>query len=103
MKADLLEIRRQWYGCHLVRTAFVPQRVWRGVQKSGAIERARKKINKEMKSFCAANGITFLEHVDLRFKAREFFRGGGVHLSFMGMELYLLQVKEVLKAMFREK
>ncbi|KAJ1172225.1 hypothetical protein NDU88_004073 [Pleurodeles waltl] len=65
-----------------------------GIQ-TGAIEKAQRKLNKEMKAFCGLHRITFLENVDLRYEDREFFRGNRVHLSFTGMELYLLQVKEV--------
>ncbi|XP_069098457.1 uncharacterized protein [Pleurodeles waltl] len=102
MKGDLQVLLEQWRGCHVVFTAFVPHRVWRGARKPGAIERARRKLNKEMKGFCVGRGVTFLEHLDLKFEDAEFFRDDGVHLSFIGMELYLLQVKEQLKQLFKE-
>ncbi|KAJ1125448.1 hypothetical protein NDU88_003880 [Pleurodeles waltl] len=102
MKRDLEEIRSRWRGCHVVLTAFVPRWVWRGAKKPSAIERAKRKLNKEMRCYCVDRGFTFMEHKDLRFEDVEFFRGDGVHLSFMGMDLHLLHMKETLKAMLQE-
>ncbi|KAJ1182005.1 hypothetical protein NDU88_007203 [Pleurodeles waltl] len=102
MKQDLSVLHQQWQGCHVVWTAFIPRRVWRGVRKPGAVEKARRKINKEMRTYCSEQGFTYLEHTDIRFEYAEFFRGDGVHLSFVGMELYLLQLKEVVKRLFNK-
>ncbi|KAJ1124194.1 hypothetical protein NDU88_002655 [Pleurodeles waltl] len=103
MKRDLTVVRQQWHGCHVIWTAFVPRQVWRGARKPGAIEKARRKIYKEMQTFCSEQGFAYMEHSDIRFEDKEFFRGDGVHLSFVGMELYLLQLKEFLRMTFRER
>ncbi|KAJ1168707.1 hypothetical protein NDU88_000621 [Pleurodeles waltl] len=88
MKKDLEEIQGRWRGCHVLFTGFVPHRVWWGAKKPSAIEKARRKLNKEIRSFCTSRSITFMEHKGLPFENVEFFWGDGVHLPFMGMELF---------------
>ncbi|XP_078522780.1 uncharacterized protein LOC144791868 [Lissotriton helveticus] len=98
MKRDLREIKKQWAGCHIIWSEFIPRRVWRGAERPGAIDRARRKINREIREFCAREGVGRMEHPELRYGAIYFFREDGVHLSRYGMELYIIQMKEALDA-----
>lgn len=99
MKRDLQEIRQQWSGCAIVWTEFVPRRVWRDALKPQAVDKARRKINVEMVRFCRQLGIARIRHGDIKYNTPEFFRGDGVHLSRLGMDLYLLELREVLARM----
>ncbi|XP_078501085.1 E3 ubiquitin-protein ligase RNF31 isoform X3 [Lissotriton helveticus] len=96
MKKDLLEIKRQWAGCFVMWTVFIPRQNWKGAHRQRAIDRARRKINAEMVRFCRNEGIGRIEHRDLRYENKEFFRGDGEHLSRYGTDLYLLELREVL-------
>lgn len=99
MKRDLVLIKRQWAGCHILWTEFVPRRVWRGAVRPSAVDRARRKLNTEMVRFCRQMGFQRVSHRDIRYEAHEFFRSDGVHLSRIGMDLYLLEVREALARM----
>ncbi|XP_078540719.1 uncharacterized protein LOC144826212 [Lissotriton helveticus] len=96
MRQDLQEIGRRWAGCHVIWSEFIPRRVWRGAERPGAIDRARRKINREMRVFCAKEGVGRMEHPELCYGANYFFLEDGVHLSRYGMELYIVQLKEAI-------
>ncbi|XP_078539685.1 uncharacterized protein LOC144824466 [Lissotriton helveticus] len=96
MKKDLSLIRQQWAGCHVLWTELVPRRTWRGAIKPRAVDKARRKLNLEVSRFCRDLGFGRVSHKDIRYDNVEFFRGDGVHLSRIGMDLYLLELREVL-------
>ncbi|XP_078530633.1 uncharacterized protein LOC144817736 isoform X4 [Lissotriton helveticus] len=96
MKKDLVRLKEQWAACHVLWTELVPRRVWTGALNPKAIDRARRKVNLEISRFCRHLGFGRVMHKELRFEAVEFFRDDGVHLSRIGMDLYLLEIREVL-------
>ncbi|KAJ1098920.1 hypothetical protein NDU88_004027 [Pleurodeles waltl] len=57
MKLDLGRIKERWAGTHIVWTSLVPRRAWSGANSFGGIEKQRKKINREMMSFCKLQGF----------------------------------------------
>ena len=65
------------------------RRVSQGTQKSAAINRARKEINREMSSFCRAKGVRVISHKDIVFESPSLFCHDRVHLSELGNNLYL--------------
>ncbi|XP_078541863.1 uncharacterized protein LOC144827417 [Lissotriton helveticus] len=96
MKRDLGLIKERWAGCHVFWTELIPRRIWRGAVNPRAVDRARKKVNSEVSRCCRSLGFSRISHRDIKFESVEFFRDDGVHLSRVGMELYLLEIREVL-------
>ncbi|XP_078520530.1 uncharacterized protein LOC144785572 [Lissotriton helveticus] len=96
MKRDLGLIKERWAGCHVFWTELIPRRIWRGAVNPRAVDRARKKVNSEVSRCCRGLGFSRISHRDIKFESVEFFRDDGVHLSRVGMELYLLEIREVL-------
>ncbi|XP_069061642.1 uncharacterized protein [Pleurodeles waltl] len=96
MKQDLLEIKRQWIGCSVIWTELIPRRTWEGANKPAAIDRARRKVNREMSVFCRHEDFGRIWHSEIKYNDAKCFRGDGVHLSKFGMNLYMLELREVL-------
>ncbi|KAJ1119884.1 hypothetical protein NDU88_008068 [Pleurodeles waltl] len=103
MKSDLGRIKERWSGTHIVWTSLVPRRVWRGAHSFRGIEEQRRKINREMRNFCKAQGISVLTHENIVVSDVELFRHDGVHLSFLGNEHYLLELRLCIAELLGER
>ncbi|KAJ1090382.1 hypothetical protein NDU88_003515 [Pleurodeles waltl] len=103
MKIDLVRIKERWAGRHIVWTGMVPRRVWRGAYSFSGIEKQRRKVNREMRKCCQEKGFSFLLHENLVASAVELFRQDGVHLTFMGNKLYLLDLRIMIADLLGEK
>ncbi|KAJ1118528.1 hypothetical protein NDU88_006719 [Pleurodeles waltl] len=103
MKLDLCRIKERWSGTHMVWTSLVPRRVWRGAHSFRGIEKQRRKINREMRSFCKAQGILVLTHDNIVVSDVELFRQDGGHLSFWGNEHYLLELRLLIAELMGER
>ncbi|XP_078512220.1 uncharacterized protein LOC144771827 [Lissotriton helveticus] len=96
IKKDLGLIKELWAGCHVYWTELIPRRIWRGAVNPKAVDRARMKVNSEVSRCCRGLGFSRISHREIKFETVEFFRDDGVHLSRVGMDLYLLELREVL-------
>ncbi|KAJ1178852.1 hypothetical protein NDU88_004094 [Pleurodeles waltl] len=103
MKMDLCRIKEKWAGTHIVWTGLVPRRVWRGAKSFKGIEKQRRKINREMKNFCISQGFSFLYHENIGVSDVDLFRQDGVHLSFLGNEHYLLELRLLIAELLGER
>lgn len=101
MKGDLGWILRCWPRAHIVWSALLPRRVWRGARKPGAIDKARKEVNREVAEFCAGRGISRLCHDLIVFEVPALFRADGVHLSFLGNEIFLSDLYDAVHGSLR--
>ncbi|XP_069098624.1 uncharacterized protein [Pleurodeles waltl] len=100
MQRDLELLKQKLCGTCLVWTEFVPRRAWRGALNHGAIERARKKLNRAMRVFCWAQGIKVLRHGDIKEQEKALFRDDGVHLSQIGNAYYLTELRLMLESVW---
>ncbi|XP_069058671.1 uncharacterized protein [Pleurodeles waltl] len=98
MQRDLELLKHKLCGTCLIWTEFVPRRAWRGAINHGAIERARKKLNRAMRVFCWAQGIKVLRHGDIKEQEKELFRDDGVHLSQLGNVYYITELRLMLES-----
>ncbi|XP_069486285.1 uncharacterized protein [Ambystoma mexicanum] len=96
MKRDLGWVRDIWPQAVVVWTKLLPRRVWRGARNEGAIERARKGINREMEKFCASVKVRVMDHKEITYEGFLVFRGDGVHLSIYGNSYYLADLSSWL-------
>ena len=67
--------------------------MWRGATKPAAIDRARRKVNAEMRSYCRENGFGRVAHTGITYKEVSFFRRWG---SPVGMAMYLMELREAV-------
>ncbi|KAJ1175221.1 hypothetical protein NDU88_000512 [Pleurodeles waltl] len=103
MKSELGRIKERWSGTHIVWTSLVPRRVWRGAHSFTGIEKQRRKINREIRNFCKAQGISVITHENIVVSDVELFRQDGVHLSFLGNEHCLLELRLLIAELLGER
>ncbi|XP_078504002.1 uncharacterized protein LOC144762645 [Lissotriton helveticus] len=102
MQRDLEAMKHNLAGACILWTEFIPRRIWRGALKPAAIERARRKLNRAMRLFCADHGLKVLAHGGLRLEEPLLFRDDGVHLSHMGNAYYLMKLRDLISFLWNE-
>ena len=96
MKEDLRDIGRFWSGTYIMWCVWMPRRAWRGARRPAAIDKARKKMNREMKKFCQEKRMGLIENPEIAYVDKGFFRQDGVHLSRLGLECYIFRIREAV-------
>jgi hypothetical protein len=66
-----------------------PQRSWRYSSNCIAMENARKRVNRAIRTFFQYNSANVVTHPDLEDCHTSLFKDG-VHLSFLGNDIYQL-------------
>lgn len=56
MTPDSEGIRSSWAGSHILWTELVPCHRWRGADMPAAIDKARRKLNRQLRRFCRERG-----------------------------------------------
>lgn len=96
MQLDLTVLRINWPTTRVFWTEFVYRQSWRQARSHGAVEKARRKLNKAMKVFCKVMKIGVLRHESISGSESHLFRDDGVHLSQIGMAYYLVEIRDML-------
>lgn len=102
MQRDLEVLKHRLAGACIAWTELVPRRVWRGAVKHGAVEKARRKVNRAMRVFCEVHGIKVISNPGLRLEERLLFRDDGVHLSTLGNAYYMMEMRDVVSKLWNE-
>ncbi|XP_056403629.1 NXPE family member 4-like [Hyla sarda] len=79
----------------------VARQKWRQARSVVAINKARIKVNKAVSKFVARNGGLVARHRDLEEGGADFVASDGIHLNGMGMDLWLLELKETVERALR--
>lgn len=95
--ADFQLIRERWPGTLIVWSAMVPRRVWRGALNPLAIDKARRKANRELQRILESGIGVFLPHPSINAGQSELYRHDGVHLSERGMDIFLEDLRHGLR------
>ncbi|XP_078506937.1 uncharacterized protein LOC144767330 [Lissotriton helveticus] len=102
MQRDLDVLKGRLAGTCIAWTELVPRKVWRGAMKHGAIERARRKLNRAMRLYCGDNDIKVIAHEGIRLAEPLVFRDDGVHLSQLGNAYYMMEMRDVVSKLWNE-
>ncbi|XP_078515108.1 uncharacterized protein LOC144773922 [Lissotriton helveticus] len=102
MQRDLDVLKGRLAGTCIAWTELVPRKVWRGAMKHGAIERARRKLNRAMRLYCGDNDIKVIGHEGIRLAEPLVFRDDGVHLSQLGNAYYMMEMRDVVSKLWNE-
>ncbi|OCT55216.1 hypothetical protein XELAEV_18003823mg [Xenopus laevis] len=88
-------------GVVIVWSEMIPRLVWRWARDHSAMERSRRKINQLMSVFIRRSGGVVVRHKVLEQAVPGHYRQDGVHLSEVGLELFILGLGDgVEKAAF---
>ncbi|XP_078502436.1 uncharacterized protein LOC144756516 [Lissotriton helveticus] len=102
MQRDLDVLKGRLAGTCIAWTELVPRKVWRGAMKHGAIEKARRKLNRAMRLYCGDNDIKVIAHEGIRLAEPLVFRDDGVHLSQLGNAYYMMEMRDVVSKLWNE-
>ncbi|XP_056389246.1 uncharacterized protein LOC130356936 [Hyla sarda] len=101
IKLDLLRLWSSFPDLVLVWSEMVARQKWRQARSVVAINKARIKVNKAVSKFVARNGGLVARHRDLEEGGADFVASDGIHLNGMGMDLWLLELKETVERALR--
>ncbi|XP_077785642.1 uncharacterized protein LOC144327882 [Podarcis muralis] len=86
---DLGELAALVPSTKLIWSQLLQRRIWRGSPCPAATERVRKRINSAASKLVVNLGGSVIPHPLISFKATEFYRDDGVHLSPVGNDVWL--------------
>ncbi|XP_054843130.1 uncharacterized protein LOC129334818 [Eublepharis macularius] len=96
-QADLRLIAERWPGVLIIWSAMVPRLVWREAGCRQAIERARMKANRAIQKALEGGLGVYLPHPRIRAEVPGLYRGDGVHLSELGNQIFLDDLRQGLQ------
>ncbi|XP_015268388.1 PREDICTED: dual specificity protein phosphatase 12 isoform X1 [Gekko japonicus] len=97
-KADLELIRSRWPGVQIVWSAMLPRHVWQGVGDPRCLDRARRKVNRELRNALVGGLGQYLPHPEIRIDVVDLYREDGVLLSDKGNDIFLADLQQGLRA-----
>ncbi|XP_061489540.1 uncharacterized protein LOC133387851 isoform X2 [Rhineura floridana] len=86
---DLRAIARRWPGVHLVWSDILPRRKWNCTGDPRGMDRARKKVNRQIQRALCDLGGSVIHHPEVGHDRLELFRPDGIHLTDMGNDIFL--------------
>ncbi|XP_044130369.1 uncharacterized protein LOC122923581 isoform X2 [Bufo gargarizans] len=101
MRADLERFPSFFREVILVWSEIVPRAVWQSGRDGEAIEKCRRTVNARMSRFVRSRGGVVVRHRQLEGDNRSLMRPDGVHLSDIGLDIFLSGIQDgIEQAMF---
>ncbi|XP_067322150.1 uncharacterized protein [Anolis sagrei] len=102
-RADILKIWQAWPRVHIAWSAIIPRLRWPGGGDVRKLEKARKRVNRAMRTALARGRGSYIPHKDITHDKAQFYRSDGVHLTDLGNAQFLadlqLGIQEVLRGL----
>ncbi|XP_056409990.1 uncharacterized protein LOC130338806 [Hyla sarda] len=96
IKLDMLRIWSSFPGIVVVWSDIVARFKWREARSVIRLNKARAKVNRVVSRFMARNGGLVVRHRELESPSWDFMDADGVHLNPLGMDLWVLEIREVV-------
>ncbi|XP_068119596.1 collagen alpha-1(II) chain-like [Hyperolius riggenbachi] len=93
IKCDFMRMRSTFPRTIIVWSEIIGRSHWRLARSVDKINRARKKLNREVSRFVVRNGGVAVRHEDLEEDLDLFLRRDGVHLNAIGTDLWSLALE----------
>ncbi|XP_040184663.1 uncharacterized protein LOC120917438 [Rana temporaria] len=101
IKSDFLSLRSSFPKTVVVWSDIVARTSWKLAISVAKLNKARKKINREMTKFFVRNGGLAIRHGDMEKEPQLFLREDGVHLNSVGIDLWCLGLQEGIERALR--
>ena len=101
IKFDILRLRTEFPGTVIVWSDIVARTAWRLARSVSRINRARRKINRDVGRFMARNGGLVVRHMELEEETWGYLRGDGVHLTSVGIDMWFLGLQDGIQRAIR--
>ncbi|XP_067328802.1 uncharacterized protein [Anolis sagrei] len=102
-RADILKIWQAWPRVHIAWSAIIPRLRWPGGGDVRKLEKARKRVNRAMRTALARGRGSYIPHKDITHDKTQFYRSDGVHLTDLGNAHFLadlqLGIQQVLRGL----
>ncbi|XP_020644458.3 uncharacterized protein LOC110076555 [Pogona vitticeps] len=99
-KALILDIIRnlKWLNAkyptmRIVWSTIIPRLAWEGARNICNVNTARRRVNREVCRFVCSGLGSVIGHQRIQMNKSEFFRKDGVHLSDLGLDVFLEDIK----------
>lgn len=101
MKLDFLRLCTTFLYLVVVWSDIIGRTSWRFARSVEKLNKARIKINKEMRRFVMCNGGFVVRHHDLKVDTWRYLQSYGVHLNAIGTDLWILGIQDgIQKALY---
>ncbi|KAM6468940.1 matrix-remodeling-associated protein 7 isoform 1-T1 [Liasis olivaceus] len=97
MKNDLGILKRAFPDTVIVWSSLLPRRIWKKDQKPEHMEKAQKHVNKAMVDYCNKIGVHFLSHNLITSDKSNIFLPDVNDLSDEGADIFIADLKKVLR------
>ena len=101
IKFDILRLRMAFPDTIVVWSDIVARTAWRMARSVAGINRARRKINRDVAKFVVRNGGLVVRHMELEEETWRYLRGDGVHLSPVGIDMWVLGLQDGIQRAIR--
>jgi hypothetical protein len=83
-------------GSMIVYSNILPRRTWRYSNNTDAMERTRKRLNRGLRTYLLQNNSYAIAHYDFDDSYSALYDDDGVHLSFIGKDIFINTIQEAL-------
>lgn len=101
IKLDVWRLKEAFLKMVIVWSDMVARTSWRMARSVDGVNRARKKINREVSKFVVNNGGLAVRHLELEFETWRYLRADGVHLNEVGIDLWALGLQDGIQRALR--
>ncbi|XP_063426546.1 uncharacterized protein LOC134710223 isoform X3 [Mytilus trossulus] len=101
VKFTIAILSRMLPNCSLIWSSILPRRSWRYSSDDHAMEVTRKRINRGVRSYILKHGGYVIKYPDFDDCHPALYSGDGVHLSFIGNDIFLNQIQSALETFIK--
>ncbi|XP_040178454.1 uncharacterized protein LOC120911247 [Rana temporaria] len=101
IKFDFQRLRLSFPETVVVWSDMVARTSWRMARSVDAVNRARRKLNRNVGRFVLRNGGLVVRHPELEVDPWRYLRSDGVHLTDVGIDMWALRLEEGVQQAMR--
>ncbi|XP_073397123.1 uncharacterized protein [Dendrobates tinctorius] len=94
---DIRSWLARWPGLKVVWSEIIQQGDWCNTNCVTTVAKSRIKVNKGVEKFVKANGGSVVRHEGINSKYAELYKGDGIHLSNMGLDVFNSSLQDKLE------
>ena len=96
LKFAVYVISKMLPGSMIAYSNILPRRTWRYSNNTDAMERTRKRLNRGLRTYLLQNNSCAIAHPDFDDSYSALYDDDGVHLSFIGKDIFINTIQEAL-------
>lgn len=101
IKGDVWRLMELFPKTIVLWSDMVARTSWRMARSVEGVNRARKKINRDISKFMVRNGCLAIRHPELEFETWRYLRVDWVHLNDVGLDLWMLGLQDGIQRAIR--